>query len=545
MERQTHRHLSSRKPFLAASAAAACAVALLAGLGCGMLDEPEFTGARMSTGVAPYEDMGTLEMCIGPHRVGFPDSELSGFCVPEGTSGALEGCETDEDCRGREMCVCGRCMVKFCTRNDECGEGATCDFTANRCVQTCEDVCDCDGPNARCDIGMCQQMCLVNAECQTGEICSLSRARCLTVPCSSDADCFPEEECLIQREPRYVSGPTAVEAGGRLEMFADMDVLGQRMIFRADGEGPTRFQFQARSVLEPPVCRQGETCEEYRSPTVVHDGSGYVMFFVKATFLYDSSQEPVCGNGVCELTESHVGVCPTDCSSDGIFRAVSSDGRQWVIDPPGPVLEPYYDWENGQLDSPSALYHPLTGELLLYYETGDGGAIGLARSISASWEGFSDPSADDPTEVCGARCRVLVPDDVSHPILWREVDTVRTPMVMVEDDFSGRPVFRMWFSAWGYESPMATSFGTTEQIPANYSVGYAGSPDGQTWEVWPFNPVFDRILPNTFVNHASEVSPFVMRHGDSYYMYYCGVDRDGTAWENLGYAINTPPIPSD
>jgi hypothetical protein len=518
---------------------------LAGGSGCGLLEAPDFTGARFETGVAPYEDQGTLELCIGPHRVGQPDTELSGFCVPEGTSDTLQPCEEDRDCRGREMCVCGRCMVKFCTRNDECGPNATCDFTASRCVQTCDDVCDCEGPNARCDIGMCQQMCLVNAECQTGEICSLSRARCLTVPCSSSADCFPEEECLIQREPRYVSGPTVLAADGQLEMWADMDVLGQRMIFRAQSTDPRRFRFAARSVLEPPVCQQGQICEEYASPTVIQSTGGLVMFFVKGLFLYDSSQEAVCGNGVCELAESHVGVCPRDCTSEGIFRAVSTDGTSWTIDPPEPVLAPYYNWEQGGLFSPSALLDPHSGELMLYYETGDGSAIGLARSSDPTGAVFPDPSADNPTVECGVRCRVLLPQEVTHPILWRAVDAVRSPMVRAERDFSGRIVFRMWFSAWGYESPMATSFGTTEQIPANYSIGYAGSADGTQWEIWPFNPVFDRIYPNTFVNHASEVSPFVLPFGGVYYMYYCGADREGQTWENLGYAINTPALPGN
>ena len=140
------------------------------------------------------------------------------------------------------------------------------------------------------------------------------------------------------------------------------------------------------------------------------------------------------------------------------------------------------------------------------------------------------------------RCRILGAQDLSTPILWRDVSSVRTPMVAVEKDSAGAWVFRMWFAAYGYESPEATSFGTTEQIPANYSIGYAGSPDGYTWEVWPFNPVFDRIYPNTFVNHASELSPHVLRYRGKYYMYYCGADREGATWENLGLAINAPPI---
>ena len=522
---------------------------LLAAVGCGNLDDQSFKGFHFNTGMGPYKDMGGLEMCIGPHRIGLPDSEMGGFCVPAGSSASLQLCSTDIDCNTREKCVCGRCIVKFCTRNDECGEGFSCDFTANRCVRQCDDVCDCSGPNARCDIGMCQQMCLVNAECQTGEICSLSRARCLTVPCADKSDCFPDEECIIQREPRYVSGPSVVSQSGPLRLWVDMDVFGQRMVFGAQSFDPKRFDFKAKAALEPERCRQDQDCEEYRNPSVVALGSQFVMFFEKGIIHFDSADEQVCGDGVCEVSgernESHIGVCPEDCGTEGIFRAVSEDGFEWIIDPEEPVLTNYYIWESEGLFSPSAVVHPETGELYLYYEAGRGDGIGVVKAVDALSGVFPDPSQDSPGERCGVRCQVLRPQDVSTPILWRDVGSVGTPMVAIEKEASGGWLFRMWFSAWGYESPEATSFGTVEQIPANYSIGYAGSPDGFLWEVWPFNPVFDRIYPNTFVNHASEISPYVIRFGTDYYMYYGGADREGVTWENLGLAINSPPILGD
>ncbi len=515
-------------------------------LGCGMADHSPFPGLALKSGVGPYLDMGMLDMCIGPHRVGLPDSELSGFCVPMNTPAELTPCFEDEDCDSREMCVCSRCMVKFCTRNDECGKNFRCDFIANRCVQKCEDACDCTGPNPRCDIGMCQQMCLVNAECQTGEICSLSRARCITVPCSSNDDCFPDEECLIQREPRYVSGPSLLSTGAEIRLWVDMDVYGQRMIFAAYSYDPMSFDFRARAVLEPERCRQNQDCEEYRNPSVVKTESRFVMFFEKGIIHFDSSDNAVCGDGICEVSdnrnESHVGVCPEDCGSEGIFRAVSEDGLEWVIDPQTPVLTPYYYWESEGLFSPAAVVHPETGQIHLYYEAGRGRGIGMATASAESGGSFfPDPAVDSPSLECGVRCRVLRPEKISTPILWRNVSSIRTPMAAIEKDTAGFWVFRMWFSAWGYESPLATSFGTVEQIPPNYSIGYAGSPNGIDWEIWPFNPVFDRIYPNTFVNHASELSPYVLNFNGDYFMYYCGADREGSSWENLGLAINFSP----
>jgi hypothetical protein len=437
-------------------------------------------------------------------------------------------------------------MVKFCTRNDECGSDGRCDFTASRCIQPCKDLCDCEGPNARCDIGMCQQMCLVNAECQTGEICSLSRARCLTVPCSNDADCFPEEECLIQREPRYVSKPAMAELAGTLTAWVDMDVHGQRMIFSGRAASPKAVSFQARAVLQPPQCIQDAYCDEYRSPSVVRTPQGYAMFFVKSSFWWDSSQPPQCGNGECELGESQVGRCPDDCATEGIMRATSTDGVNWIVNPadaqglPVALLLPYYTWEGGKLDSPMAVIDRY-GYLRLYYEADNGNAIGVALAQDSTGSLWEPTDRDPPDAACGtARCRVLVPDQLSHQILWREVRRVRTPFVMLEEDFEGHPYFRMWFSAWGFESPTATSFGTVEQIPGNYSIGYAASENGTTWEIWPFNPVFDRIKPNTFVNHTSELDPMVLRWRGKYYLFYSGAERDGQSWENMGVAVNPP-----
>ncbi len=509
--------------------------------GCGMAPQPEFTGARSPTGVAPYRGQGALEICIGPHRVGPPGSELGGFCVPKGTSQNLAPCSTDSDCPGREHCVCGRCMVKYCTRNDECGPDEMCDFSANRCVKRCTTECDCPGPNARCDLGMCQQMCLVDAECQTGEVCSLSRGRCLTVPCHSDEDCFEDEECLIEREPRHVAAPSVLAEGpGRFRFFFDMDVYGQKMIFSGMGD-EHQVSVQPRSVLEPPACVQGTTCYDYTEPTVFRYRDRYVMFFVRTPFLYDSSREPECGNGVCELGENRITGCPGDCPSDGIFRAESTDGTNWRISPESAVLVAHYDWEEGDLRAPWALVSADGARLFVYYESGHRHAIGRAETEDLSGSSFPDPAVDQPDAVQGVRKLVLTPREVEAPPLWRGIDQVGMPYVSVDEDALGRTFYRMWFAARGFESGTASSFGSEpEQIPANTSIGYAGSPDGLAWEVWPYNPVFDRIEPNTFVNHASEFYPRVVGTGDRFLLFFCGSDRDETSWENVGVAVNPP-----
>ena len=87
---------------------------------CTMVEEPLWSGNRLKSGVAPFRDLGGVEICVADHRLGTPDTELAGFCVPK-SQPARATCAVDADCRSRESCVCGFCTVKYCTRNDECG----------------------------------------------------------------------------------------------------------------------------------------------------------------------------------------------------------------------------------------------------------------------------------------------------------------------------------------------------------------------------------------------------------------------------------------
>ncbi|MFH2009702.1 MAG: hypothetical protein ABI333_24120 [bacterium] len=482
-------------------ASALVGVLIVGTVGCTMADEPLWSGSRLVSGVAPYKDLGGVEICVADHRLGTPDTDLAGFCVPN-SAPPRERCAVDSDCQSRESCVCGYCTVKYCTRNDECGEGRVCDFTLSRCVGECEDDCDCQGPNARCDIGMCQQLCIVNAECQSGEICSLSRARCISVPCSDDSDCFDTEECVIQREPRWLTEPAvAPDVNGNLVVFFDMIHNGpferpRHMIFRAVTVDGISWQVDpAAPVLEPPILG------DYRAPTVVQGGGGFIMYVET-------------GDG------------------EGILRAFSADGRSWAFDPPDPVLVPEAAWEEGRVRAPSVVVGP-DGYPRLYYEVGDGAGIGLAVAQDALGVSFPGGSA---------RQQILNAELVGNDLLWRAVTRVRSPYVMLTYDYLGDPLYRMYFSARGYESTEGSSFGTTGQIPSNYSVGYAASLDGVIFQVYPYNPIFDRIYPNTFVNHGSELAPAVVDLGDRFLLFYTAADRNLGDWENIRVAVNPPPL---
>ena len=47
---------------------------------CGLAPSPDFTGTRTGDGVAPWRDLGPVEVCFGDQFLGPPDSPPGGFC---------------------------------------------------------------------------------------------------------------------------------------------------------------------------------------------------------------------------------------------------------------------------------------------------------------------------------------------------------------------------------------------------------------------------------------------------------------------------------
>jgi hypothetical protein len=126
------------------------------------------------------------------------------------------------------------------------------------------------------------------------------------------------------------------------------------------------------------------------------------------------------------------------------------------------------------------------------------------------------------------------------PVLWRAVSRVRSPFAAVESDGAGRTLYRMWVAAYGFESGIAESFGTVDQVRANYSIGYLVSTDGLSFTPYSFNPGFDRVAPNSFVNHESEMCPAVLFFKEKTLLFYGVSNADAETWDNLGWAVNPP-----
>lgn len=462
---------------------------------CTLAPQDPYSGVGFATGVAPFEEKGPLQLCVATHRITSPGRILGGFCQKKDAP-LRKDCTYETDCRGRETCVCGKCTVKFCTRSDECPQGMTCDFQNARCVLTCKSDCDCPGPNGRCDLGICQQMCIIDGECQAGELCSLNRARCITAPCNGDSDCLADEECVVQVEPRFVSEPhPVVGPDGTMYLYLEMNqgALERRVIFRATSDDGITWK-----MTPPAPVIESESADGYftGAPSVLLLAGRYVMYF--------------------EVDHGRY-----------FGRATSEDGRRWVRDST-PVLLPAHD--EPSIHSPAVILDPTTGRVRLYYTIGDGVAVRSVLSDDPQGTSFSSLN----------RQTVLTPDVLVDPVLWRAVSRVRSPFVTVEGNGVGQPLYRMWVAAYGFESGIAESFGTVDQVRANYSIGYLVSTDGITFIPYSFNPVFDRVAPNSFVNHESEMCPAVLSLQGKTVLLYGISNADAQTWDNLGWAINPP-----
>ncbi len=464
---------------------------------CTLDTQPLYSGVAIETGVAPFEEKGPLEMCVASHRILPPDGELGGFCQKRDSPDAAN-CFKHSDCAGaRELCVCGKCTVKYCNRSDECPEHMTCDFQNHRCVLKCRTDCDCPGPNGRCDLGICQQMCIIDGECQSGELCSVNRARCITDPCAGDFDCFADERCRIQVEPRVLREPFPVRGeDGYVYMYLEMNqgAFERSVIFRASSSDGIHW-----SMSPPAPLMESGFDDDYHigAPTLLRAGGNLIMFFEVGRGAY-------------------------------IGRAVSTnDGRHWTRDAT-PAILPAAD--ETTIHAPSAIIDPATGRIRVYYEAGNGESI--RTILSGDTMGTSFAMSDRQT--------VLLPQSLTDPILWRAVSRVHSPFVLAEPDGAGNMLVKLWVSAFGFESGIAESFGTIDQVRANLSIGYLVSTDGFSFVRYPFNPVFDRVAPNSFVNHESEATPAILRHRGKTFLYYGISDADVTVWRNLGWAVNPP-----
>jgi|GEM_PF-1988266 len=467
-----------------------CIAAIAAVLaGCGFAPSDDFTGTRVGDGIAPWSELGAVQICLGTEFVGPPDDPPGGLC----TSNTLvqSPCLSDGDCRARESCVCGRCIVQYCRTNSDCGAGRTCSFSESRCDVPCAVDEDC-GDDSVCFNNTCRGRCESIDDCQAGEVCN-SQNRCVTAVCSDNGECLAGELCQLQRVPRVAREPTIVAGRAptepRFTMWLELSeqfAQDRRAIWRAESEDGVHYRLlPAMPVLED--------ANQAHSPTVVRTTDGYSLYYEF-------------GDGA-ELRYAQ--------SADGMSFPVGSTVLSGTAGGPAAVRAPSAVITDGN-------------QVMIYYQVGDGSSIAQATGMLGG-----------PLSSMGP---VLRPADVIDPPgggvapqFWVDIENVRSPQALITESGTGEPSLRLWFSAFGRESGDSYQFGDVIPIDPTYSIGYASASLAAPGDftLWPFNPVFDRV--EAFLDHRSELTPAVVRVRDAdgnlrdgYLLYYLDADATNT-----------------
>jgi len=454
------------------------AVVLAAALAgsCGFAPSPDFTGKRAGDGIAPWTDLGPVQVCFGDQYLGAPDTQPGGFCADRNTPETP--CAGDDDCDTREACVCGRCTVAYCSAASDCPAGRVCSFSNHRCDLPCGTAEDC-GLGEVCFNGTCRGRCHTTADCEAGEVCD-SQNYCTVASCADDNGCLGGEVCKVQRIPRQALEPVATPIDGpfRLALYvelADPFQLDHRHIYRATSNDGRIYKVDPAT----PILDDGL---DDRAPSVIRAASGWLMYYE--------------WNAGAELRVA--------TSTDGITFGSPTTA---LVGGAGAAA----------LHTPSAVLLP-DGTVAVYYQIGDGAAIGLATGT--------------PGGALTARGPVLLPRDVIVPEttpdapFWTDVAAITSPHAALTEGADG-PSLRLWFSAFGRESGDSVQFGQVVPIPPNYSIGYArasvDAPDQLT--PWPYGPVVARV--DAFLDHRDDLDPSVVQllgpdgtPDEAYLMYY-------------------------
>jgi hypothetical protein len=447
----------------------ALVLAMVLAAGCGFYPEDDFTGKRVGDGIAPWLDLGPVQVCVGTEAMAPAANPPGGLCSDINAGDAP--CANDGDCRSRESCMCGRCTVAYCAASSDCGGGRVCTFTENRCDVECADQFDC-AAGEECANGTCRGRCFTSDECQTGEVCS-SENYCITVDCDADLDCQSGERCRIQRVPRQALEPTALSEDSRIVLWielADEGVLDRRRIWRAVSSDGRTFRIDpARPVLDDGL--------DTRAPSVVRTAAGYALYYE-----WNDGAE--------------------------IRVATSADGTTFS----SPTTAIPGGTGAGAARAPAAIALP-DGTVAVYYQVGDGAAIGLATGAPGAALTVRPPVLTP--------AMVTVAPSAPRAPFWDPVVALRSPAALLTDGPAG-PSVRLWFSGFGRESADAYQFGEAQPIPPNHSIGYAASSLDDLGRLvpWPYGPVVDRV--EGFLAHREELTPGLVRLGgdDAYLLYY-------------------------
>jgi len=253
------------------------------------------------------------------------------------------------------------------------------------------------------------------------------------------------------------------------------------------------------------------------SPTVIHDGSSYTMWYEGndsftwkigratsidgitwnkySTYVLDINYDNINKNAhnpsvIYSKDKYLMWYAASDPSINNIHinYTNSTNGIDWGKSTIG-VLTPFYPWENKGISFPRAISLNNNEFAMWYGATGNktNWRIGYATSTDGvTWTKDPEPvlTADSPWENVRGRAGV------------------GNPAVLLENG-----IYHMWYHA-------------------DRDIGHATSLDGIKWDKDPNNPVLGPESDITAFDNWRVMDPFVLKSGDTYYMWYTGVDRD-------------------
>lgn len=404
---------------------------------CGLVPSSETLAPFPSDGVTGFGDAEPIEVCLGTARVVAPDasSGAGAVCVPEGASG--KSCSSNDSCAGIERCICGRCIVEACQGGNTCGEDRVC--RDRRCTKACATAADCPSGEV-CSAGGCARACGGDGDCHFGERCDALDNTCVTRLCSEAMPCGPGRRCESAAVTGELHEPEIVNAGGADVAYVELRPFGANAlsaIYRARIDSPARWTAEP---TDPVIAAEGG--QSAGGPAALVDGDRVELYFGL-------------GDGAA------------------IARAVSTDGGKSFARDATPVLSAESGWEKGWIGSPSVARYE--GVTYLFYEGGPRAGIGLARLDGDKAVRVSD----DP---------ILTPEQVSHPLFWREVSEIGAPHAVVAGD-----AMRVYFTGRGVEGSDAIVSDASLPADVNDSIGMAATLDAKRFSLYPSGPVLARL----------------------------------------------------
>lgn len=348
-------------------------------------------------------------------------------------------------------------------------------------------VCDGDrafGPPASTIGGLCvstaasTQTCETDSQCASRESCVCGR--CTVAYCASETDCAAPRACNFAQHRCDLPCSSAAQCGAREECIGSV----------CRGRCSTDKDCQHGEVCDgnhvcigddcanDSGCLSGERCDIQREPRQVLEPG------------------PIAGFGAPIVLYLDLAL-PATPDNRAIYRAVSTDGVHFRLDPTTPIIT-----DPAGARAPSPVVDG--GQLYLYFEQGDGAALRVATSNDGV-------AFDPPITVLSGAAKVLRAPSAVH--------------------VAG--AVALYYQSGDGTAGIGLATGTPAARLIDQGIGYAAAeaPAPQMLSVWPYGPVFDRI--DAFFDHHDELGPAEVDAGDDRFLLYY-IDAQGTQLGRLG-----------